>query len=158
MATFYTDQGTLQNTEVDHKRASGELLHGRLRVAMAEYTSDGTQAANDIIRLVKFEHPVTIFPHLSAVNASAGMSATACTIDIGDDSEWTAITPDPDRYADGIDVGSSGIKPFSVGAPDALANPYTTTESGWVDATIATLTGAAASDVYLTFTIVYMIN
>jgi hypothetical protein len=159
MATFYTSQGTLQNDEVDAKRASGELLHGRLRVATVQYTSDGTQAENDIIRLVKFDHPVTIHPELSSVHASAAMSATACTLDIGDDSEWTAITPDADRYADGLDLGAAGIDLFTAPAvPAAVGTPYTTTEGGWLDATIATLTGAAASGVVLTFRIVYSIN
>lgn len=159
MATFHTAQGTLQKDEVDAKRASGELLHGRLRVATVQYTSDGTQAADDIIRLFKAEVPITIHPEMSSVHASAAMSATACTIDIGDDSEWTHITPDADRYADGIDLGAAGIDLWTAPAvPAAMGTPYTTTKGGWVDATIATLTGAAASSVVLTFRIVYSIN
>lgn len=159
MATFYTAQGQLQNAEVDAKRASGEKLHGRLRVATVQYTSDGNQAADDIIKLFFAEVPITIHPELCSVHASAALSATAATIDIGDDSAWTHTTPDEDRYADGIDVGAAGIDLWTAPAvPAAVSSPYTTTTGGWIEAKIATLTGAAASDVVLTFKIVYSIN
>lgn len=159
MAIFYTAQATLQNEEVDAKRASGELLHGRLRVATVRYTADGNQAADDIIKLVKFDHPVMIHPHLSYVHTSAALGASTATLDIGDDSDWDHITPDPDRYADGINVGDTGIDLFTAPAvPAAESTPYTTTKGGWVEALIKTLTGTASSSAILTFKIVYSIN
>ena len=159
MATFTTTQAGLQTNEVDAKRASGEKLHARLRVAYVQYSADGTQAADDLINLFYAEKPITIHPELCTVHASAALAATAATIDVGDDSGWTHITPDEDRYADGIDVGAAGLDFFTAPAvPAAVGTPYTTTKGGWVQAKIATLTGAASSSAVLTFKIIYSIN
>lgn len=157
MAEFLTDVASSQTNDVDYKRQDGIFVSGTPRVAIVKYTADGTQAATDTIKLVRFGHPVIILPQQSYVHVSAAMSATACTIDIGDDPSWTHITPDPDRYADGLNAGSAGIVLFTAPAvPAAVGTPYFTTKPGWLTATIATLTGTASSSAVLTFYISYL--
>lgn len=156
MADFYTVQGALQNTEQDAKRASGELLHGRSRLATTQYVTDGTEVTTDLIYIAKFDHPVMIDPTQSSVAVSATLDGSAVTMDIGDDPAWTHITPDVDRYADGITVTSAGIITYGA-AGVAVDAPYTTTEGGWLVATIIAST-ALNSGITLTFRTAYTIN
>lgn len=156
MPTFYTTQGVLQNTAQDAKRASGELLHGRYRIATTQYVTDGTEVNNDLIYIAKFEVPVTIDPTQSSVSVSATLDGAAVTMDIGDDPAWITPTPDVDRYADGITVTSAGVIPYG-SAGVAVHTPYTTTQSGWLVATILASSALNAS-ITLTFRTVYSIN
>ena len=68
MAQFNSDQATLQTDEVDAKRALGKKTAGRLRMATVQWTTDGTQAATDTIRLMFSAHPVQVVPQLSHVH------------------------------------------------------------------------------------------
>lgn len=156
MANFYTAQALLQLNEVDAKRGSGELVHGRLRLATTQYTTDGTEDNGDLIYIAKFENPIQVDPTQSSVAVSATLDGSAVTMDIGDDPDWTHITPDPDRYADGITVTSAGIITYG-NAGAAVHTPYTTTKDGWLVATIIS-SGTLNASVKLTFRTVYTIN
>ena len=159
MAQFNSDQATLQTDEVDAKRALGKKTAGRLRMATVQWTTDGTQAATDTIRLMFSAHPVQVVPQLSHVHCDSDIAATTATLDIGDDSGLTS--PDADRYADGIDIhdGANQLYAFTEDAvPAACGTPYVTGNGEWIEATLATLTGAATDGAVVTFTITYVVN
>jgi hypothetical protein len=128
---------------------------------VVQWTTDGTQAATDIIRLFFTAHPIVIHPNLCSVTTDGTVSATTATLDIGDDSSLSS--PDADRYADGLNVQAAGMDLFTDPAvPAGQTTPHTTgaaqANGEWIDATIATLTGAATNGTVATFRIVYSIN
>ena len=155
MATFYTVFGNKQNDDWNHvnqKRAPGTDLGSGVLSLTTSWTTDGTQAAADIVRIAQLPPLAKVLPHLCYVHTSGTMAATTCTFDIGDSS-------DTDRYADGIDVQAAGFDLFTAPAvPAAISTPYQlATTDRWIYVTIATLTGAATNGTVATFNLVYSI-
>lgn len=145
MATVYADEirkgsdNTLQATALGDRTPAVEQI-GSPNVAILTYTMDGTEAANDIVRLTKLKAGSIILPHLSLVTSDA-IAATA-TIDIGDDDvAGVGAAVDADRYADGLDVAAAGIDLFSSVAPTTAARttPYALGADSWIELTFATL-------------------
>ncbi len=169
MATFYTDVADIQNDplQTSNKRTSGRGVTAGLVMARTFYTTDGTEDNGDILRIVKLPAGVEIDPVQSYIYTNATLDASAVTVDIGDDSSWSHITPDPDRYADGVDITTAKERVFFCGfgpsndviagtAPAALLTPYVTTKDGWLEAVLTTSSTLTAS-VDLLFGVVYRV-
>lgn len=123
------------------------------------YTMLGTEAATDIINLVKLPVGAIIVPHLCRLSGN-GIAATA-TVSVGDSD--TTVTSAV-RYTAAIAATSASLDVgFTAGAAAALT-PYTlagdSTLGGgesWVQATFATLSSPVAGKT-LMFRLVYKIT
>ena len=159
MPTFYTDIGTIQNDplQISNKRTSANKVTGNLQCSMVTYTTVGTEVDEDYIRLVKLPPGVVIHPHLCRWKTSVILDASATNMAIGDDYEWTHITPDEDRYMLTVDMVDADDQfqfapdGAAVTSPAAMVTPYVTTKEGWIDARIKTATGALAAGGVITF-------
>lgn len=156
MPDFYTVEGTRQNEEQDNKRQKGNVIAARMRLAIVTYTCAGTEVSGDNLYLFKPGHPIIVDPTNSSVVVSgAGVAATAAVLDVGDDPSLTSA--DPDRYTDGLDVGSTGVLTFSSVNAAARSTPHETGAGEWIVAQFATITGAVSTSAKLTFRIAYTI-
>ena len=150
MATTYSDQAALQNDPKMGNRAASIQTSGALLVADVVYTLTGSEAADDLLNLVKLPAGARAITPLSSVEAEN--PGTALVIDIGDDD----ATADEDRYSDGLTLSSGGRVEFSAGGTVAAAElaGHTLTQASWIQAKVKTATSLTASQV-LRFTIVY---
>lgn len=138
MATLYTDGvSALIRPE---QRPTGD---GDVRAVLRTYTMLGTEAENDVIRVVKLPAGTQILPLLSKVKAGGTVAATA-TMDVGDEDG----SGDDDRYATNLNIAAAGIDAFNA---DPL---YTLTEDTWITATFDTLSTITEGTV-ITFLILY---
>lgn len=157
MANFYTAEAALQASNVDRTRISAEDVGGRQRIAIVKYTSVGTEANGDTLQLLKTTQPITVDPTQSTVWCEGIFAGTSATIDIGDDPLWV-VTPDIDRFADGVSIFSAGVRLFTSGTiPASTSVPFTTTEAGYLTATL-NLGATATAGIDLTFRIVYTVK
>ena len=107
MATFESDIYAVQNVTTLRNRNAGRDQSAQVMFADALYTMLGTEAANDIINLVRLPGGVKVDPTLSSVTGDG--IATTATIDVGDnDVLGVGAAADVDRYADGLDVAAAG--------------------------------------------------
>ena len=158
MANFYTAEATLQASNVDRTRISAEDVGGRQRVAIVKYTSVGTEVNGDTLQLLKVTQPIIVDPTQSSVWCEGIFAGTSATIDIGDDPLWTDVTPDIDRFADGVSIFSAGLRLFTSGTlPASTSVPFTTTEAGYLTST-HNLGATATAGIDLTFRIVYTVK
>jgi hypothetical protein len=129
-----------------------------LNVRMVEviYTMLGTEAAADIINIVKLPQGAIIDPTLSSI-VTDGIAGTA-TIDIGDDdTAGVGAAADVDRYADGLDVAAAGVDLFTANSAAARLTPYALGADSIIRATLVTLVTPVATR-KLTFRIAYRIE
>lgn len=153
--TTKTDQATLQADPVIGSRAQGLKISGLLLIATSTYTMLGTEAANDLVNVVKLPMRAMVDPSLSSV-VSDGIATTA-TLDIGDDDVLgVGAAADPDRYADGLDVAAAGIDVFSSIAAAARLTPYVLGSEAWIVCKFATLVTPVAGK-KLTFRVAYVV-
>lgn len=113
-------------------------LQTPLRFFEYVHTMVGTEAAGDILNLVKLPKGAIIDPtHSTVVNDGI---ATTATIDIGDDdTAGVGAAADADRYADGLDVAAAGIDRFSDIAAAARLTPYALGADSIIQLTWATM-------------------
>jgi hypothetical protein len=139
------------NASIDvAKRINGKILTPRINVAILTYTMLGTEAAAEIIKLMRGFQGMVILP-LQSYITSDGV-ATTCTIDVGD----TDPTADPDRYCAGANVAAANTRPLfsATGNPVAVIVPYTLGADAWIQATFASL-GTPVAGKKLRFVIAY---
>jgi|32_taG_2_1085360.scaffolds.fasta_scaffold00345_21 hypothetical protein len=153
MATTYSDQAALQNDPKMGNRAAAVQTTGDVRVADVVYTLTGSEAANDIVNLVKLPAGSRVITSLCSVEVEN--PGTALVIDIGDDD----TTADADRYSDGLTVSAGGHFAFSAGGTVAAAElaGHTLDSASWIQADVKTATSLTASQ-KLRFTIVYAVS
>lgn len=165
MAIFYTDIGLIQNdanANNSGKRADAVKVTGNLNCAIVTWTSTTAMVDEDYIRLVKLPSKSIVHPDMCTVHTSVVLDSAAVNISIGDDHEWTHITPDEDRYMQTTDVVTADetIVWAPLGTSQttaAMVAPYVTTKEGWVDARIKTATGALAAGGIASFRIIYSV-
>lgn len=147
MATTYSDIATKQNDPRMGNRPDGIQCTGTLHVSDVLYTIVGTEAAADIINLIKLPAGARVLTGLSYCEAEN--PGTALVLDIGD-------SDNADAYADGLTLSSGGNVAFSAGGTVAFneLNPQTTTEDLFVRATVMTATTLTA-DQTIRFVIVW---
>jgi hypothetical protein len=159
MALFYTDIGTIQNDplQISNKRVSSLKVTGNMHSSVVVYTSTAVPVDEDYIRLIKLPPGIIIHPHLCRWKTSVLLDSAAVNLVIGDDHEWTHITPDEDRYMLSVDVVDADDQfqwapdGAAVTGPAGAVTPYVTTKAGWIDARIKTATGALAAGGVITF-------
>jgi hypothetical protein len=109
-----------------------------VRIFEYVHTMVGTEAAGDILNLIKLPQGAIIDPSLSSV-VSNGIATTA-TIDIGDDdTAGVGAAADADRYADGLDVAAAGVDKFDSIAAAARLTPYALGADSIIQLTWATM-------------------
>lgn len=154
-----TSNSTLYAKQIDPtmgNRATPKQLCAKLFFAVIQYTMLGTEAAADVINLVKLPQGAEIDPTESTV-VSDGVATTA-TIDIGDDdTAGVGAAADADRYADGLDVAAAGIDRFSDIAAAARLTPYALGADSIIKLTFATMDTPVAGK-KLTFRIAYRLE
>lgn len=127
-------------------------------VRFFEYTHTmlGTEAAADVLNLVKLPLGAIIDPTLSTmVNDGA---ATTATVDIGDDdTAGVGAAADGDRYCDGVSVAAAGIVRFDSIASAARLTPYALGADSIITLTWATMNTPVAGK-KLTIRIAYRIQ
>lgn len=136
-----------EQLSVSAKQIDGDITGGDVRFATALVTLATGMAANDTLQLCDLPAGAVVVPQLCSVTgADAGQPFT---VDIGD-------ALDPDRYADGLDLGAAnGQKAFTAPAvPDAVLNPYRLPAQTRIYATIMTAT-AVTNGAVLSFLIAY---
>lgn len=162
MALYYSDLGTIQNDplQTSNKRTSALKVTGNLCSAVVTVTTTTAMVDEDYWRLIKLPPGIIVHPHLCIVHTSVVLDATQTDIVIGDDHEWTHITPDEDRYMQQTDIVTADETivwaPLGTSQTTAgVVSPYVTTKEGWIDARIKTATGALAAGGTATFWIYY---
>ncbi len=148
MAQFYTDL-TSASTDAKDRVSDGSKASGNVFIARASYTLLGTEAATDVLDIVKLPEGCVVIPALSKVILEN--PGTALVLDIGDDDATTAV--DPDRYADGITCSSGGEVSFG-SAGVAAQTPYKLQAQSTIQATVMTATSLTA-DQEVVFLIAY---
>lgn len=151
MATGNSDIYAKQADPKMGNRVAASLVSAAVLFATAKYTMTGSEAAADIINIVKLPQGTTIIPGLCSVTGDG--IATTATLDVGDDDDSDAA--DADRYADGLDVAASGTDLFTGIAGVAQQTPYTLGKDAIIQGTFATMATPVADKV-LTFRIAYL--
>lgn len=119
-------------------RNSRMLENAKVFFATVAYTMLGTEAAGDILNLIKLPQGSIIVPGLSRIIAEA--IATTATVDIGDDDvAGVGAAADADRYADGLDVAAAGVDLFDSIIAAARLTPYTLGADSIITLTWATM-------------------
>ena len=137
-------------------RMQSPIFTLNVRTVEVIYTMLGTEAAADIINIVKLPQGAIIDPTLSSI-VTDGIAGTA-TIDIGDDdTAGVGAAADVDRYADGLDVAAAGVDLFTANAAAARLTPYALGADSIIRATLVTLVTPVAAR-KLTFRIAYRIE
>lgn len=152
MATFYSDIATNQQSSSNFEdRPSGDLAASDLRIATCLVTLAGTEAADDLINLVRLPKGARVITQLCSCEAEN--PGTALVIDIGDDD----TTADDDRYVDGLTLSAGGHFAFSAGGTVAVAelNPHELESQCWLQAKVKTATTITASQT-IRFVIAYI--
>ena len=142
MATTYSDIATnQQDSSKFEDRPSGLNVSSPVRISNVLYTLVGTEAADDLINLVKLPKGARVITQLSSCEAEN--PGTALVIDIGDDDS----TADDDRYVDGLTLSAGGAFAFSAGGTVAAAEltPHELAAESWVQAKVKTATSLTAS-------------
>lgn len=154
MATFNSDIYAVQAAPTLRNRNTGREQNGLVMFADVLYEMDGTEAANDVVNLVRLPGGVKVDPTLSTVTGDG--IATTATIDVGDDdAEGVGAAADVDRYADGLDVAAAGIDLFSANACAARLTPYVLSKESIIQAKFITLVTPVAGK-KLRFRIAYV--
>lgn len=122
-----------------------------IRYKRAVITLAGTEVAGDTFQLVDLPVGATVIPQLCTVTCSAD-PGTTLTLKVGGGGN-------SDRYAENISLNAGGQVPFTNASamPAAVANPFTTTETSRVLATVLTANTLTAN-VKLVFLIAYAIT
>lgn len=167
MANHYTDIALIQNdvnTNNDGKRVDAIKVTGNMNCAVVTFScAADVVVAGEVLRLVKLPPKTIIHPHLCRWSTSVLLDSAAVNLAIGDDSEWTHITPDPDRYMVEVDVVDAGDSfqwapdGAATTSPAGATTPYVTTKEGWVDATLGTVTTPLNSTGVITFWVYYSV-
>lgn len=126
MATLYTDIATNQAANTARSLADGNKVSGKLAVARCAYTTTATDAATDVLRLVKLPKGATVVPGASFIDTED--CGTDISVTIGDE-----ITPDVDKYSTAISLATAGRIAFVSGVAGPNAAPLT--EETWITAT-----------------------
>ena len=101
MADLYADAA---NIPYRAENAAVRTRDRGIRFAIFDYTFTGAEQANDIIHFgLNPEKGAEVLTRLGRILTRV-TAATALTIDVGDDD---VSDPDPDRYADGLDVATA---------------------------------------------------
>jgi hypothetical protein len=154
MATFDSDIYAVQDVTTLRNRNAERDQSAQVCFADVLYTMVGTEAANDVINLVRLPGGVKIDPTLSSVTGDG--IATTATIDVGDnDVLGVGAVADVDRYADGLDVAAAGIDLFSANACAARLTPYVLGGESIIQAKFITLVTPVAGK-KLRFRIAYL--
>lgn len=129
MATLYTPLATAQNsTENAKNRAAGNDLTGNVVYAKASYTTTATDAAADVLNLVKLPEGAVVIPSLCRIDTED--CGTDISIKIGDDDP----TADDDRYSTAISLATAGVVAFASGV--AGPNPHALSQESWIQGTL----------------------
>lgn len=141
---------------------NGDDVSGTLLYATAKVALPNTTAANDTLPLFDLPPGAVLVPQLSHVAYKTAPSSTF-TLDVGDDgiasiNGSTAVDPDQDRYADGMNLATANsVVGFCTPTiPDAAANPLRARVPLRIIAKVATIGTAVATT--LTFTIAYRVK
>ena len=154
MATKNSDLYAKQANPILGNRVRGDNLTPTVLMLIATYTMLGTEAANDIIDIVKLPQGTMIVPHLCQV-VGDGIATTA-TLDVGDDDVLgVGSAADADRYADGLDVAAAGSDLFSAIASAANTVPYRLGSDAIIKGLFATMNTPVAGK-KLVFRIAYL--
>jgi hypothetical protein len=121
---------------------------GTVKILRAQYTTTGSEAANDTFNLCYLPKGASVLRSLSAV--SCVDPGTTLTLDIGTSSN-------ADVYADGIVLSSGGTIGFGSAVAGTAADlaPATTTDNTAVIVTVASANTVTAS-VVLYFSVAYI--
>jgi len=137
MPTFYADQIAGATSAVAASqlgdRTPGAEITNRTSYLIATYTMDGTEVADDVIRLGKLRAGDLVIG--GSILISNDAVATTATLDIGD----TEGTDDVDRYVDGADVAAAGLDLGSASPGAGTLLPAALGTDEWITATFATL-------------------
>lgn len=156
MATFNSTIYAKQILPTLGNRMQSPLFLLPVRVVEVIYTMLGTEAAGDVINIVKLPQGAIIDPSLSSVTTD-GIAGTA-TLDVGDnDTAGVGAAADVDRYADGLDVAAAGVDKFDSIANASRLTPYALGADSIVTGTLVTLVTPVAAR-KLTFRIAYRIE
>lgn len=116
-------------------RADGLKVSGDLHYALAEYVASGSEAINDVIRLVQLPDRAIVIPQLCSIRHEA--MGTAFSVKIGDED----TTIDDDRYSAALDIKAVGQTAFSTAAVGGLTPHALTKQDGaWITATVTAAT------------------
>lgn len=145
--SLYTAQATALLDGSERPNRTG-TTGGTVKILRAQYTTTGSEAANDTFNLCYLPKGASVLRGLS--NVSSVDPGTTLTLDIG-------TSANADLYADGIVLSSGG----TIGWGSALAGtagdyaPTVTTDNSAVIVTIASAASVTAS-VVLYFTVAYI--
>lgn len=152
MATLYAVQAALQNDPKMGNRGDGLKVSGNLHIAQCVYVNTGSEATNDVLKLVKLPDRAMVIPQLCSVRHEA--MGTAYSVTVGDADEIA----DADRYSTAIALAAAGQTAFSADGVAGLT-PYAITDpaGAWVQAVLSSVTTPTAAK-KLVFFIAYVIQ
>lgn len=120
-------------------RADGLYVTGNVTWAICEYTATGSEATNDVLRLVKLPDRAIVIPQLCSIRHEA--MGSAFSIKIGDADD----TSNDDRYSAALDLSSAGQTDFSAAAVGGLTPHVLEKQDGaWVQGVLTSVTTPTA--------------